>query len=206
MDRVRRMHLGVRTPCACSWPPSLSDDMCRAVAAGGRRSAAPSRPPCHRAMASRRESPHHHSVPSETCLTTRRPSSSARSVAPLRLSPFEIRLGDCGTFHRAGPPRVIWMALAEGSAGLAAINGEMNARLAPLGFEPERRRYAAHLTMARVKDVARGSQADVRRITLDIRQSECGAVGSPTRRSSAASSPRKGARYESLASCPFLYP
>ena len=99
--------------------------------------------------------------------TTRRPSSSARSVAPLRLSPFEIRLGDCGIFPPSGPPRVIWMALAEGSSRARGLNGEMDARLAPLGFEPERRPYAAHLTMARVKDVARGSQADVRRIILE---------------------------------------
>ena len=97
------------------------------------------------------------------------------------------------------------MALAEGSAGLAAINGEMNARLAPLGFEPERRPYAAHLTMARVKDVARGSQADVRRIILESASpNAAGRVAHATIFRSLLSS--KGARYESLASCPFLYP
>ena len=125
--------------------------------------------------------------------------------APLRLSPFEVRLGGCGIFPPSGPPRVIWMALAEGSTGLAALNREMNERLAPLGFEPERRPYAAHLTMARVKDVARGSQAVVRRIILESACSNatCRVAHATIFRSLLSS---KGARYESLASCPFLYP
>ena len=122
-----------------------------------------------------------------------------RTIAtPLHLSPFEVRLGDCGTFPPTGPPRVIWMALAEGTAPLADINREMNDRLTPLGFEPERRPYAAHLTMARVKNIARGAPADVRRIILDSAtpHSSCRVDHATIFRSLLSS---KGARYESLA-------
>ena len=83
----------------------------------------------------------------------------------------------------------------------------MNARLAPFGFEPEGRPYAAHLTMARVKDVARGVASRRAQDHFEIR---------PVRPCVRSRRPRddlfrsqlspKGARYESLLRVPFLYP
>ena len=181
----------------------LSDDMRRAVAAGG--------DDLRRRLGRRLTA---RWLPAESLHITVRfigdvadDSSSGliRAIsAPLRLSPFEVRLR-LPDLPPSGRPRVIWMALAEGSTDLAALNREMNERLAPLGFEPERRPYAAHLTMARVKDVARGSQADVRRIILESvsPNATCRVTYATIFRSFLSS---KGARYESLASCPFLYP
>ncbi len=108
--------LGVRTPCACSWPPS-SRTTCavrspqEATICGAVSAAVSPRdgfPP--RVSTSPFDS-------SETCPTTRRAELIRAISAPLHLSPFEIRLGDCGIFPPSGPPRVIWMALADGSAG-----------------------------------------------------------------------------------------
>jgi 2'-5' RNA ligase len=52
--------------------------------------------------------------------------------------------------------------VTSGSDGLARLHRELTARLTPLGFEPERRPYSAHLTIARVKDVGGPSRASVR--------------------------------------------
>ena len=82
-------------------------------------------------------------------------------VAALRPSfphdPFEVVLRGLGAFPASGPPRIIWLGVVDGQAGLAALHGETAARLQPLGIEPERRPYSAHVTLARVKDVRRPS-------------------------------------------------
>lgn len=70
----------------------------------------------------------------------------------LSLAPFEIRLGRCGVFPPGGPPRVMWIGLAFGVPSLRAMHQEFNRRLEPLGYEPERREFSAHLTLARIGD------------------------------------------------------
>jgi 2'-5' RNA ligase len=84
--------------------------------------------------------------------------------APLPVAAFDVVLGSCGAFPRAGPPRVIWIGLAEGFPALASIHDECNRRLAPLGLEPEARPFSAHLTLARVKD----ARAPIRRGLADV--------------------------------------
>jgi 2'-5' RNA ligase len=125
--------------------------------------------------------------------------------APISLQPFDLRFGACGAFPPAGPPRVFWIGLANGMPSLTTINGEMNQRLERFGFEPETRPYAAHLTIARVKEVSRGPASDVRRILREtsIPDGHCRVDHATIVRSQL--SPR-GARYESLATCSFLYP
>jgi len=74
---------------------------------------------------------------------------------PLPIAPFDIVLGNCGAFPRNGSPRVVWVGLTEGVAGLRAMHEEFNRRLNPLGLTPEDREFNAHLTLGRVKDVPR---------------------------------------------------
>ena len=94
---------------------------------------------------------------------------------PLQIAPFDVVLGGCGTFPPHGPARVVWIGLKEGLPALKAIHDEMNARLLPLGLEPEGRPFNAHLTLARVKDAPRGSAAAVRKaITgVDVPSARC---------------------------------
>jgi len=125
--------------------------------------------------------------------------------APISLEPFDLRFGACGAFPSGGLPRVIWIGLANGAPSLATINGEMSGRLDRFGFEAEPRSYSAHLTIARVKEVARGSTSDVRRILREtpIPDGHCRVDHATIFRSQLSP---KGARYESLATCSFLYP
>jgi RNA 2',3'-cyclic 3'-phosphodiesterase len=68
---------------------------------------------------------------------------------------FEIDVGGLGAFPASGAPRVFWLGLRSGGECLRRLHSELSVRLGPLGIEPERRPYSAHLTIARVKDVSR---------------------------------------------------
>ena len=81
---------------------------------------------------------------------------------PLTIAPFDLELGGTGVFPRGGPPRVVWIGVTAGLASLRSMHDELNSRLAPLGYEAERRAFSAHLTLARVKDVPRGAVRSIR--------------------------------------------
>jgi 2'-5' RNA ligase len=68
---------------------------------------------------------------------------------------FDIAIEGLGAFPPSGSPRVFWLGVGSGSENLGRLHAELAVRLGPLGFEPERRAYAAHLTIARVKGVSR---------------------------------------------------
>jgi 2'-5' RNA ligase len=81
------------------------------------------------------------------------------------LSPicFQLRVGGAGAFPPSGPPRALWLGLVDGRESLVAIHDELSGRFAPLGFEPERRAYNPHVTIGRVKEIARADVPAIRR-------------------------------------------
>ena len=82
---------------------------------------------------------------------------------PFATPTFDLAIGGAGAFPAAGAPRIFWLGVGAGADAALALHDEVGARLAPLGFEPERRAYAAHLTVARVKEARRrGGHAGVR--------------------------------------------
>ena len=81
---------------------------------------------------------------------------------PLDIPPFEIELGGCGVFPSKGPPRALWIGLADGLPGIASMHEAFNRRLVPFGFEPESRPFRAHLTLARIKNAPSGVGRAVR--------------------------------------------
>jgi 2'-5' RNA ligase len=85
----------------------------------------------------------------------------------LRLEPFTLRVAGAGLFPRGGAPRVVWLGLPEGRRELIAVHDRLRPRLVSLGFEPEKRPYDPHLTIARVKDVARQDVPAVRGIVAE---------------------------------------
>jgi 2'-5' RNA ligase len=78
-------------------------------------------------------------------------SLRALLTAPAAVPPFTLELGGLGVFPKKGPPRVVWLAVERGQDSLRALNAEFDRRLAPLGFPPEDRPFAAHLTLGRLK-------------------------------------------------------
>jgi RNA 2',3'-cyclic 3'-phosphodiesterase len=81
---------------------------------------------------------------------------------------FRMTVADAGAFPSSGAPRALWLGVAAGGDALGAIHRELAERLHPLGFEPERRPYSPHLTVARLKDVARADAAALRRALQDL--------------------------------------
>ena len=76
---------------------------------------------------------------------------------PSELAPFTIDVSGVGIFPLSGPPRILWLGIARGADSLTACYSELSARLAVLGFAPERRPYYPHITIGRVKNAGRGA-------------------------------------------------
>jgi RNA 2',3'-cyclic 3'-phosphodiesterase len=97
---------------------------------------------------------------------------AARQVAvrsqladPLATAPFDLSLGDLGTFPPSGPPRILWIAVRDGRQELAAIHGELGMRLRASGVTIEDRPFSPHFTLARVRDAERRR---VRRLPAEL--------------------------------------
>ena len=77
--------------------------------------------------------------------------SSSLDDAVRTLAPFEIALQGVGVFPNVRRPRVVWVGVQTLPA-LLELQRRVEENLVRLGFEPERRSYRPHLTIARLKD------------------------------------------------------
>jgi 2'-5' RNA ligase len=66
--------------------------------------------------------------------------------------PFELELSNIGTFGGREGLRIMWVGVAGDVLRLEALVRSVNAALAVVGFEPERRPFRPHLTLGRVRD------------------------------------------------------
>ena len=64
---------------------------------------------------------------------------------------FPVRLGGAGAFPKPGRARVVWMGAASGGPELVALAGTVAGGLRPFGYEPDRKEFHPHLTLARLK-------------------------------------------------------
>jgi RNA 2',3'-cyclic 3'-phosphodiesterase len=75
--------------------------------------------------------------------------AALRSVPPRAPIPAEVK--GLGWFPNPHHPRVFWVAVHAGEE-LAALARDIDAAVQPLGIAGEERPFAAHLTLARIKD------------------------------------------------------
>jgi len=68
--------------------------------------------------------------------------------------PFTMKVNGAGAFPDVKRPRVVWAGVREGREKLAELAKAVENVLEPLGFEPERRPFRGHVTVARVKNPA----------------------------------------------------
>lgn len=73
----------------------------------------------------------------------------AFALPGLRRSPISAKLGPLGQFPPAGNPRVVWVGLSEDQGSLQAYWELFQSAVSPLGWEPERRGFTPHVTLAR---------------------------------------------------------
>jgi 2'-5' RNA ligase len=72
---------------------------------------------------------------------------------------FPARLGVLGAFPNLERPRVLWVGLALGAEEATGLARAVNDALAADGFGPPDKPFRAHLTLARVREGARGIPA-----------------------------------------------
>jgi RNA 2',3'-cyclic 3'-phosphodiesterase len=84
-----------------------------------------------------------------------------------RQNSFNIAMEGTGVFPSVRSPRVLWLGIADGSKMLAHLAEAVIQQTAKLGFEPENRRFKAHLTIARLKEPQ--SSKDLAERHLDMR-------------------------------------
>jgi 2'-5' RNA ligase len=79
------------------------------------------------------------------------------------VAPFRIVLSGGGAFPDPYRPRVLWIGISEGSPQLADLVRRLDVGLVPLGWPPENRPFAPHMTLARTDGVP-GADERARRL------------------------------------------
>ncbi|HYZ32854.1 MAG TPA: RNA 2',3'-cyclic phosphodiesterase [Crenalkalicoccus sp.] len=72
------------------------------------------------------------------------------ALAAIRARPFELSLRGLGTFEKAGRIQALWVGV-ERTEGLSFLQSKVETALQRIGLEPERRRFAPHVTLARTE-------------------------------------------------------
>ena len=79
-------------------------------------------------------------------------ATAATEEAAAGAPPFTLRIAGLGTFGPAWAPRVVWAGVAGEVSALLAVQSRLAAALAAGGFVLDERPFAAHLTLARLKE------------------------------------------------------
>ncbi len=73
--------------------------------------------------------------------------------ASLQIDAFSFGVAGCGTFGPPKSPRVIWLGIS-GSEGFKKLYHQINKNLQYLGYEPDKKEFAPHLTLGRIKSIS----------------------------------------------------
>ena len=136
-------------------------------------SAEPERARLSRALDRTRESSRHAVVHRRSAGGITRSNHRGAAEPCVPQSAFPLSLAGCGAFPPSGQPRVLWIGVHQGLQEMRSLHREIGERLEPPRYLPERREYAAHLTIARVKDSGRGAAREMRSISTSCRP-DCG--------------------------------
>lgn len=82
------------------------------------------------------------------------PLLAALSDAARETAPFDLRLQGLGAFPHPRRPRVLWAGVAGDTDALAALQQSVERASLGLGFTPESRPFAPHITLGRVRQNA----------------------------------------------------
>jgi len=69
-------------------------------------------------------------------------------------SPFQLEISRLGAFPSVNQPRVIWIGVGGETDRLLELQRDIDTRLVPLGFAPEKQPFVPHLTIGRVRENA----------------------------------------------------
>ncbi|WP_426956661.1 RNA 2',3'-cyclic phosphodiesterase [Muricoccus radiodurans] len=77
------------------------------------------------------------------------------ALSSIRAKPFELCLRGVGTFEKGGKIGALWVGV-ERSDGLTHLQSKVETALQRMGLDPERRRFAPHVTLARTDKAPAG--------------------------------------------------
>jgi RNA 2',3'-cyclic 3'-phosphodiesterase len=91
----------------------------------------------------------------------------ALDVATAGLQSFQLAIGGFGVFPSATRGRVFWIGVAP-TSDLDVLQERVEAELAPLGYDREKRPFSPHITLGRAKGKTTIARADVDRIAAKV--------------------------------------
>ncbi len=90
---------------------------------------------------------------------------------------FTLSLSSIGTFPPAQAPRIIWVGLNKGDKETKELANRLEKSLKDLGFPPQEREFASHITIARVKSALNLGKLNeslaITRQKLEAKTQEC---------------------------------
>ena len=72
------------------------------------------------------------------------------ALANIETPAFDLALKGVGYFPPRGPAKILWAGIEEAPL-LLRLRGQVTATLETIGLEPEQRKFAPHITLARLK-------------------------------------------------------
>ncbi len=84
--------------------------------------------------------------------------------AAAEIEPFQLGSRCVAAFPSNEKPRTVWLGAGEGGEALYQLQDSIEARMADLGFRPERQRFKPHLTIGRVQQGVHGGAALTERL------------------------------------------
>ncbi len=66
---------------------------------------------------------------------------------------FEIEVAGVGSFPNKRRPRIIWVGVTQNASKVMSLKDEIDSSLIDVGYQPEKREYTPHATIARVRHV-----------------------------------------------------
>jgi len=88
--------------------------------------------------------------------------------------PFAVAVGGVGAFPNARQPRVLWVGCRDTEARLKRLALAVQGAMRELGFEPQHREFAAHLTVGRVRTPRPDSA--LTKLLDSLRDCDCGTL------------------------------
>lgn len=80
------------------------------------------------------------------------------ALATIRLDPFEVTIKGTGFFPPRGGPQLLWVGV-EGNDRLKQLRNKVETTLVRAGLENEKRKFAPHVGLAKIKDTPPGRLA-----------------------------------------------
>jgi len=92
----------------------------------------------------------------------------------VKLSPFDMEFVGLGAFPNLRRINVVWVGMRKGSEEISRIFEQLEPRLRKIGFEPDRKGFSPHVTIARVRTAR--MREELAKFVDEMRDTQFGAI------------------------------